>query len=193
MMAYYCQVTPAGAKGVVSRMRRTALFATPPLVLGSTCTSVLYAAGTNAADAELERRFTSIVRPFVKTYCASCHGGATPEAVLDIEQFSTLESVVRGHAHWALIADKLASKEMPPPEMKQPTQAARQRVIDWIADVQKNEARKNAGDPGMVLARCLSNAEYDNHKMCSLYLSIMDRMGMKLDRFGDAEQRLQQL
>src|SRR2546425_4277980 len=33
----------------------------------------------------------------------------------------------------------------------------------------------------------------ENRKMCSLYLSIMDRMGVKLDRFGDAETRLQRL
>ena len=33
----------------------------------------------------------------------------------------------------------------------------------------------------------------DNRKMCSLYLSIMDRMGVKLDRFGDAETRLEGL
>ena len=30
----------------------------------------------------------------------------------------------------------------------------------------------------------------DNRKLCSLYLSIMDRMNVKLDRFGDAETRL---
>ena len=30
----------------------------------------------------------------------------------------------------------------------------------------------------------------DNRKLCSLLLSIMDRMGVKLDRFGDAETRL---
>ena len=30
----------------------------------------------------------------------------------------------------------------------------------------------------------------DNRKLCSLYLSIMDRMGVKLDRFGDADARL---
>ena len=29
-----------------------------------------------------------------------------------------------------------------------------------------------------------------NRKVCSLYLGIMDRMGVKLDRFGDAETRL---
>src|SRR6202050_2586223 len=33
----------------------------------------------------------------------------------------------------------------------------------------------------------------DNRKMCSLYLSIMDRMGVKLERFGDAETRLERL
>lgn len=33
----------------------------------------------------------------------------------------------------------------------------------------------------------------DNRKLCSLYLSIMDRMGVKLDRFGDSDTRLARL
>ena len=33
----------------------------------------------------------------------------------------------------------------------------------------------------------------DNRKMCSLYLGIMDRMDIKLDRFGDADTRLANL
>jgi Protein of unknown function (DUF1552) len=33
----------------------------------------------------------------------------------------------------------------------------------------------------------------DNRKLCSLLLSITDRMGLKLDQFGDAETRLQRL
>jgi hypothetical protein len=33
----------------------------------------------------------------------------------------------------------------------------------------------------------------ENRKMCSLYLSLMDRFGVKLDRFGDAETRLDRL
>jgi hypothetical protein len=31
----------------------------------------------------------------------------------------------------------------------------------------------------------------ENRKACSLYLSLMDRMGIKLDRFGDADTRLE--
>jgi hypothetical protein len=37
------------------------------------------------------------------------------------------------------------------------------------------------------------NAGDENRKMCSLYLGIMDRMGIKLDRFGDADTRLENL
>jgi len=33
----------------------------------------------------------------------------------------------------------------------------------------------------------------DNRKMCSLYLSLMDRFGIKLDQFGDAQTRLERL
>jgi len=33
----------------------------------------------------------------------------------------------------------------------------------------------------------------DNRKICSLYLSIMDRMGVKLESFGDADTRLARL
>ena len=34
------------------------------------------------------------------------------------------------------------------------------------------------------------DAGNDNRKLCSLYLSLMDRMGVKLDKFGDADTRL---
>jgi hypothetical protein len=37
------------------------------------------------------------------------------------------------------------------------------------------------------------NAGEDNRKMCSLYLSLMDRFGIKLEQFGDAQTRLAEL
>lgn len=39
---------------------------------------------------------------------------------------------------------------------------------------------------------CLDAGD-DNRKMCSLYLSILDRMGIEMDGFGDAETRLEDL
>jgi len=38
-----------------------------------------------------------------------------------------------------------------------------------------------------------TDAGDDNRKLCSFYLSLMDRMGVRLDRFGDADSRLANL
>jgi hypothetical protein len=110
---------------------------------------------------ELERRFVETVRPFLVSYCISCHSGEKPMAQVDLGQYSNLRAVVQDHRHWSLVLEKLTAKQMPPPQAKQPAPEARQAVIGWIDAVLKNEARKNAGDPGLVLARRLSNAEYN--------------------------------
>ena len=51
---------------------------------------------------------------------------------------------------------------MPPEEAnRQPEPDERAAVIAWIKDLRDREARRHAGDPGTVLARRLSNAEFD--------------------------------
>ena len=129
------------------------------LALASSAIPWLNAAGP--ADADLARRFSQTVRPFVTSYCTGCHSGPTPEAGFDLQRYPTMESVVQDFGHWTLVLRKLTAKEMPPKEMKQPPEELRRQVIDWIAAVRKNEARKHAGDPGPVPARRLSNAEYN--------------------------------
>jgi hypothetical protein len=109
----------------------------------------------------LDRDFQQIVRPFVASYCAGCHSGEKPAAQLDLKQHTSLALVVRDQAHWATVAEKLTAHQMPPAQAKQPPPAERQRVVDWIHLVRRIEARRNAGDPGIVLARRLSNAEYN--------------------------------
>src|SRR4029434_5782647 len=44
---------------------------------------------------------------------------------------------------------------------RQPAVELRRSVIDWIQAMRKHEAQRNAGDPGVVRARRLSNAKYD--------------------------------
>ena len=112
--------------------------------------------------AGLDRQFSQNVRPFLTTYCSVCHSGATPAASFDLMQFTDVASVVREYPHWALVLEKLSARAMPPGGMPQPPDDARQKVIDWIGAMRRDEALKHAGDPGPVLARRLSNAEYDN-------------------------------
>ncbi|MBI2688345.1 MAG: DUF1592 domain-containing protein [Acidobacteria bacterium] len=109
----------------------------------------------------LERRFTQTVKPFVSTYCVSCHGGKTPAAQFNLQSYSALADVVRDHPHWALLAERLKAGDMPPKPLKQPGAETKQKVIAWVEAVRHNEAKKHAGDPGIVLARRLSNAEYN--------------------------------
>jgi Protein of unknown function (DUF1592)/Protein of unknown function (DUF1588)/Protein of unknown function (DUF1587)/Protein of unknown function (DUF1585)/Protein of unknown function (DUF1595) len=120
-----------------------------------------FAVKDERGDTDLARRFTNTVRPFLTAYCTSCHSGPTPEASFDLQRYQTMESVVDDFAHWALVLGKLTAKEMPPRGMKQPPEDLRRQVIEWITAVRRNEARKNPGDPGPVLARRLSNAEYN--------------------------------
>ena len=41
--------------------------------------------------------------------------------------------------------------------------------------------------------RVLNYKEQPNRQMCRLYLSLMDKMGVRLDRFGDADEPLQEI
>lgn len=112
-------------------------------------------------DLGLERQFAQVVRPFINEYCAGCHGGAEPEAQFDLRAFATLSSVLADLPHWTLLMERLKDQEMPPDSEPQPAAHLRQQVIDWVKAVRANELRKHAGDPGPVLARRLSNAEYN--------------------------------
>ena len=117
--------------------------------------------GAEVANPVLERGFTQTVRPFVNQYCVGCHSGTMPSAQLDLKSFRTLSSVVQDLPHWTLLMERLEHQEMPPKPMAQPPADRRQRVIDWVKAVRANELRRSAGDPGPVLARRLSNSEYN--------------------------------
>ena len=57
--------------------------------------------------------------------------------------------------------ERLEAKSMPPKPIPAPPTEETQKVIDWIQAVRSEEMHKSAGDPGLVPARRLSNAEYN--------------------------------
>jgi hypothetical protein len=106
--------------------------------------------------------FNMKVRPFVQTYCVECHAGAKPEAGLDLASFSNFDSVTKDPAHWSLVLERIRAGEMPPDDTKKkPAVAQRAPVVAWLEAMRQAEAKRRAGDPGLVLARRLSNAEYN--------------------------------
>jgi hypothetical protein len=110
----------------------------------------------------LERRFSTRVRPFVKRYCISCHGPTKHRAGLDLSRDSTVTAIARNDRQWELVLERLQAREMPPPRaLRRPGDDERAAVMAWIRDLLDHEAQRTAGDPGPVLARRLSNAEFD--------------------------------
>lgn len=113
---------------------------------------------TTAADPADD--YAKTVRPLVTRYCQNCHSDKRQEADVNLQTFATLADVRKGTKVWQKVAEMLDSGQMPPPEAKQPTDDERTKLKTWVKAFLKDEARAHAGDPGRVVLRRLSNAEY---------------------------------
>ncbi len=114
-----------------------------------------------AAVPPLDRQFNQTVRPYVAKYCIGCHSGPSSAAQLDLKSFTSVDQVAKDYPHWALVMERIEAKTMPPKPMAAPPAEATQQVVAWIQAVRAQQIKKFAGDPGLVLARRLSNAEYN--------------------------------
>ncbi len=123
----------------------------------------VYAVQLTASEADtLKSVFRAKVKPFVNEFCIDCHGDVRPKAKFSLTPFQTIDSVVDGHQYWDLVLEKLVEREMPPEDADHlPKTDQVDEIIRWYRELQKAEAQRNDGDPGPVLARRLSNAEYN--------------------------------
>ncbi len=111
----------------------------------------------------LGEKFHSHVKPILERYCYSCHGAKKQEAALDLSKDATPAAIAKNLKHWDIVLQRLQDGDMPPEDAaRQPKPDERAAVVEWLKEFRKREADRNAGDPGLVLARRLSNAEYDN-------------------------------
>lgn len=120
-------------------------------------------AAEDLALESLDRSFDSQIVPLLQAHCLSCHDAETKEAELDLSLFRRIDDVTESHRVWATVMERLEAREMPPDDAD--TELAdedRATIVQWIGRVRRLEAERNAGDPGLVLARRLSNAEYDH-------------------------------
>src|SRR5689334_12606545 len=122
--------------------------------LGLTCASVL------AGELKSPKYFEQNVRPLLKQYCYPCHSSEKHKGDFDMESFSSVAEVKRHPKVWQDVAEKLTNSEMPPEEKPQPSPAEKERISNWVRAMMDEIARQRAGDPGPVVLRRLSNAEY---------------------------------
>jgi hypothetical protein len=104
--------------------------------------------------------FEKEIRPLLKEFCFACHSTEKHKGELDLERFTSLPEVKKHPKVWQAVVEQLSLGEMPPKEKPQPAAAQRGRLLGWAYRVLDEIALARAGDPGPVLLRRLTNAEY---------------------------------
>ncbi|HEX3726074.1 MAG TPA: DUF1587 domain-containing protein, partial [Pirellulales bacterium] len=122
---------------------------------------------------QLGGQYASHVRPLMARYCLDCHSAADPEGELDLERFASLADVRGAVKIWLKVAEMLANGEMPPKDAPQPAADERKQLRGWVERYLNAEATASAGDPGPVILRRLSNAQY-TYTACDLTGVEMD-------------------
>ena len=103
-----------------------------------------------------------IIVPFLQTYCLDCHSTQQAEAELDLSLTLSSADVIDRHQTWQEVIHRLQTREMPPADhASHPTDGQSRAVIGQVQQILMAEAKRNAGDPGEVPVRRLSNAEYN--------------------------------
>jgi hypothetical protein len=117
--------------------------------------------------------YTSEARPLLKRYCLECHSTEDMDGELDLERFAELRDVRRATGVWLKVAEMLDNGEMPPKSARRMPASERKALRGWLARYLKAEALAGAGDPGPVVLRRLSNAQYT--------YTLRDLTGVPLD------------
>lgn len=126
------------------------------------CLSAFLDASITYADewTKLDTVYQSDILPLLRSHCYECHSGDTIEAAIDLSAYPTVSEVRRHSKVWQKVSDVLLTEQMPPADSKPLTTSQRKMLKQWVRSVLLIEAEARAGDPGPVVLRRLSNAEY---------------------------------
>ena len=128
-------------------------------------TSVLWLGLASALRGQEEvsaasQAFDDTIRPLLRQFCLKCHSTEKQKDDVDLEVFTSFDVVRRQPMVWQQVAVQLAEREMPPKTARQPDDPQRALLLRWVQSTLGELARAHAGDPGPVVLRRLSNAEY---------------------------------
>lgn len=102
------------------------------------------------------------LRPFADQYCVQCHGVDQVEANLHLERLISDWDVIGDFKSWEKVIQVLQTNRMPPEGSLQPKNDERDRHSKQIHSTIERAIERNAGDPGPVVMRRLTSAEYSH-------------------------------
>ena len=105
--------------------------------------------------------FDKRVKPLSEKLCISCHSTKKHKGDLDLEKHLSLDGIKKHPEIWEKVLEQIDTEEMPPKKKKnQFTPEEKKFYTGWIRQKLDSLALERAGDPGPVVLRRLSNAEY---------------------------------
>ena len=113
------------------------------------------------------------VLPLVQRLCMDCHNTDHAEAGINLEVLTASDTFGSEFRTWQSVATQLEQKRMPPIEADQPALSQRKQLVSWIQERITARARAQDGDPGHVVIRRLTSAEYG--------YAIRDLTGIEVD------------
>ena len=105
--------------------------------------------------------FARDIKPLLEKYCYGCHGETKQKADLSLQSYENLASILTNRPVWERVLHNVQTREMPPENKPQPSEAERERITKWIEAEVFNCDCDNP-DPGRVTLRRLNRAEYNN-------------------------------
>ncbi len=126
---------------------------------------------TRAADYDRD------IQPLLRKYCVECHEGDLAQGGVTLNAYAAANAKTRDRAVWVKVARQLQGKVMPPSDAKQPTDAERRQILEWVESFALTPDCSVGERPGRVTLRRLNRAEYNN--------TIRDLFGISLQPAND--------
>lgn len=124
-----------------------------------------------SASAELSS--TDSLQPLLSQFCFDCHDGRGAEAGIDLRGMIAEPSFATDFKDWRKVVEMLETEKMPPDDEPRPNAKQRQQLVSAIRRPLSKIVERTAGDPGDVIVRRLTSAEYS--------YTIQDLTGLDLD------------
>lgn len=104
--------------------------------------------------------FQQDILPILGRHCNDCHSTQRQKGDLDLERFTSPAEVKKHPMIWEHVLEQLANNEMPPKDEPPLSREQKLQLTQWVQSTLDEAALANAGDPGPVVLRRLSNMEY---------------------------------
>ena len=130
-------------------------------------------------------------RELLDRYCVTCHNERLQTAGLMLDRVDLAQVAINADV-LEKVVHKLRSGQMPPEGRPRPDDA----VIAAVATSLESALDRAAADspnPGRVASRRLNRVEYVNMPLANLHVTILEKLGVPVEAFGDSTGRLDRL